>query len=138
MARLWYTVVQCRKSLPLCHILVISISAGNTLYNMQSLDSNGANDWQLCACGRTFAQPSASNNHKCTCPKTRKRLSSALDGAKERWTGNKRRKVNLQVHEPSEASELVNQPGLMGAPSPSTHQDSVSTIESIYFNNHNY
>jgi uncharacterized protein YaiE (UPF0345 family) len=92
-------------------------------HNMQSLDSNGTNDWQLCACGRTFAQPSAS---KRKCLKTKKCLSSALDSAKEKWAGNKCRKVNTQVHEPE--SESANQPGLMRAPSPSIHsQDSVST-----------
>jgi hypothetical protein len=91
---------------------------------MQSPDVQDIpNDWQLCACGRTFAQPSASNNHKRTCPKTRKRLSSALNRAKERWSVNKRRKVDV-----AESSGSANQrfmPGLMRKPSPGKPQDSV-------------
>src|SRR5262247_1229805 len=52
-------------------------------------------DYQMCLCGRSFSQPSAFNNHKRTCPKSRKRLSSALEKAKQLWSRKKRRRLDL-------------------------------------------
>jgi hypothetical protein len=48
---------------------------------------------QSCICGRTFSVPQAYTCHKRSCQKTKKRLSSALEKAKEFWQINKRRKV---------------------------------------------
>src|ERR1700733_13753170 len=64
------------------------------------------NDWQTCSCGRTFDQPSAYSKHNRTCSKTKKRLSSALQQAREKWTGSsaKRRRVDMTA-EPSVSQE---------------------------------
>lgn len=48
-----------------------------------------------CACGRVFAQPSALANHTRSCTKAKKRLSSALDLARQKWTIRKRRRIAL-------------------------------------------
>jgi hypothetical protein len=82
-------------------------------------------DWQSCLCGRTFSQPNAYSNHKCKCSKTKKRLSTALEKAKEKWTGKKRRKLNPPDSE-SSASTSQPMPGLMRAPSPNASLDLVS------------
>jgi hypothetical protein len=46
---------------------------------------------QVCVCGRTFSVPQAYTFHQRSCQKTKKRLSSALDKAKEVWQSKKRR-----------------------------------------------
>jgi hypothetical protein len=48
---------------------------------------------QVCVCSRTFSVPQAYTFHKRSCQKTRKRLSSALDKAKEVWQSKKRQKM---------------------------------------------
>jgi hypothetical protein len=48
---------------------------------------------QDCVCGRTFSVPQAYTCHKRSCQKTKKRLSGALEKAKEAWQVEKRRKV---------------------------------------------
>jgi hypothetical protein len=48
---------------------------------------------QACACGRTFSVPQAYTCHKRSCQKTKKRLSCALEKAKEVWQAKKRRKT---------------------------------------------
>jgi hypothetical protein len=48
---------------------------------------------QHCVCGRTFSVPQAYSCHKRSCQKTKKRLSGALEKAKEAWQVKKRRKV---------------------------------------------
>jgi hypothetical protein len=48
-----------------------------------------------CDCGRLFAQPSALVKHRRTCQKAKKRLSSALDKAKQAWTGRKQRRLDI-------------------------------------------
>jgi hypothetical protein len=48
---------------------------------------------QVCVCGRTFSVPQAYTCHKRSCQKTKKRLSSALDKAKEVWQSRKCRKM---------------------------------------------
>jgi hypothetical protein len=70
---------------------------------MERFGSNSEVDGQHCSCGRTFDQLSAFNKHKRTCSKTKKRLSSALELAREKWLGTsaKRRRVGL-------AEPLVN------------------------------
>ena len=99
---------------------------------MQRSDgSTASTSWQLCACGRTFAQPNASSKHKRTCPQTRKRLSSALDSAKERWTGNKRFKAS-RADLPSESVAHPLMPGLMRAPS-TTHDTDLELVCILFF-----
>ena len=57
---------------------------------------------QSCFCGRIFTQAYAYTNHSRNCKKTKTRLSSALEKAKERYY--KRRKTE------------VTQSGAMGSP----------------------
>jgi hypothetical protein len=75
-------------------------------------------DWQTCSCGRTFDQPSAYSKHNRTCSKTKKRLSSALQQAREKWTGSsaKRRRIDT-VAEPSVSHE-PSMAGLSRIPDP--------------------
>lgn len=49
-----------------------------------------------CVCGRAFSQLNAFTNHIRTCPRSKKRLSSALESAKEKWTTRKRRRVAVE------------------------------------------
>ena len=48
---------------------------------------------QVCVCGCTFSVPQAYTCHKHSCQKTKKRLSSALDKAKEVWQSSKCQKM---------------------------------------------
>ena len=48
---------------------------------------------QSCLCGRIFSVPQAYTCHKRSCQKTKKRLSGALEKAKEIWQAKKRRKT---------------------------------------------
>lgn len=48
---------------------------------------------QVCICGRTFSVQQAYTYHKRSCEKTKKRLSGALEKAKEVWQANKRRRM---------------------------------------------
>ena len=50
---------------------------------------------QSCVCGRIFTQTYAYTNHSRNCKKTKTRLSSALEKAKERYHANKRRKTEV-------------------------------------------
>jgi hypothetical protein len=50
---------------------------------------------QVCVCGRTFSVLQAYTFHKRSCQKTKKRLSSALDKAKEVWKSKKHRKMEV-------------------------------------------
>ena len=50
---------------------------------------------QSCLCGRIFTQTYAYTNHSRNCKKTKTRLSSALEKAKERYYANKRRKTEV-------------------------------------------
>lgn len=47
----------------------------------------------VCVCGRSFLQLSAFTNHKRTCHLSKKRLSGALEKAKQLWRGTKRRRL---------------------------------------------
>jgi hypothetical protein len=46
----------------------------------------------FCLCGRTFHQPGAFAYHKRGCKQSKKRLSGALEKAKEQWGAKKRRR----------------------------------------------
>lgn len=54
---------------------------------------------QSCLCGRVFTQTYAYTNHSRNCKKTKTRLSSALEKAKERYFANKRRKTEVTQSE---------------------------------------
>jgi hypothetical protein len=49
--------------------------------------------FQTCACGRTFSLPQAYTYHKRGCQRTKKRLSGALERAREVWQAKKRQKT---------------------------------------------
>lgn len=66
-----------------------------------------------CCCGRGFLQPNAFSKHQKSCKKSKTRLSSALDSAKENW--NRLKKARL------EARETLN------PASPTSHSTSTST-----------
>lgn len=50
-----------------------------------------------CCCGRGFLQPNAFSNHQKSCKKSKTRLASALDSAKENW--NRLKKARLEARE---------------------------------------
>jgi hypothetical protein len=56
--------------------------------------------FEVCCCGRTFTVPQAYTFHKRSCNKTKKRLSSALDKAKDIWQAKKRRKLEEKQSDP--------------------------------------
>lgn len=58
--------------------------------------------YQVCACGRTFSVLQAYSYHKRSCQKTKKRLASALEKAKEVWEAKKRRKNEEKLATPVE------------------------------------
>jgi hypothetical protein len=72
---------------------------------------------QVCICGRTFSVQQAYTYHKRSCEKTKKRLSGALEKAKEVWQANKRRRME------EKAAKVA-----LGGPS---HLDKVPVSESI-------
>jgi hypothetical protein len=51
--------------------------------------------YQMCVCGRNFSVPQAYTFHKRSCQQTKKRLSGALDKAKEVWHSKKRRTTEM-------------------------------------------
>jgi len=61
---------------------------------------------EVCICGRTFSVPQAYTCHKRTCQKTKKRLASALDKAREVWEARKRKRTEKKVTEAG-PSQLV-------------------------------
>jgi hypothetical protein len=78
------------------------------------MQSSGPNEFGnsglICLCGRSFTQQSALSKHQRACQKSKKRLISALDKAKEVWVGRKKQKHD------NDRSLLL--PGLTRAPSP--------------------
>jgi hypothetical protein len=50
---------------------------------------------QACICGHVFSVPQAYSCHKCSCEKSKKQLSGALERAKEVWQVKKCRKVEV-------------------------------------------
>jgi len=75
---------------------------------------------QSCLCGRIFTQTYAYTNHSRNCKKTKARLSSALEKAKERFYANKRRKTEVTQSEAtgSPRMEEVVQTEAPGSPPP--------------------
>ena len=51
----------------------------------------------MCICGHSFSQATALTNHKRSCKSSKKRLSSALEKARQLWTGSKRRRLEVGV-----------------------------------------
>ena len=82
-----------------------------------------------CLCGRSFSHTSALSNHIRSCQKTKKRLSGALDKAREVRSEKKRRRLDHEDSEPN----MINQPsssGLISAPHPVTPME--SAVEVMY------
>lgn len=92
---------------------------------------------QSCVCGRVFTQTYAYTNHSRNCKKTKTRLSSALEKAKERYYANKRSKTEVtqseatgsprieevvQTEAPGSPPAAVASPLNDAAPPDSTHQ----------------
>jgi hypothetical protein len=48
---------------------------------------------EVCVCGRSFCTPGAMKKHLRACTKSKKRLSGALDKAKDLWRTRKRRRL---------------------------------------------
>lgn len=71
-----------------------------------SLDSAAC---ATCFCGRSFLQQSAFSNHERVCQKSKKRLSSVLEKAKELWIARKRRRID-----PGPGEIMVNEHPLAG------------------------
>jgi hypothetical protein len=66
------------------------------------MDLPSTSTWsQTCICGRTFLLPQAYTFHKRSCQKTKKRLASALEKAKECWQAKKRQKTEGEAFGPS-------------------------------------
>src|SRR5262245_7327775 len=61
----------------------------------------------VCVCGRSFSQLNAFSNHSRSCLKSKKRLSTVLDKAKQQWSSNKRRRLGFD-------DPPVNQPSTSG------------------------
>lgn len=80
------------------------------------MESVSFTEYHSCACKRTFQQESALTKHQRTCPKTKKRLSSALAKAKEIWNGKKRRRTVGPVGETPDTTTLPVAPGLIPIP----------------------
>jgi hypothetical protein len=64
---------------------------------------------QACICGRVFSVPQAYTFHKRSCQKTKKRLSCALEKAKEVWQAKKRRKTEEATRIEETADSPSNQ-----------------------------
>ena len=60
------------------------------------LEVNG----QCYTCDRAFDQPSTYNKHKWTCSKTKRRLSSALELAREKWLRTNAKQQQVELAEP--------------------------------------
>lgn len=63
---------------------------------------------QVCSCGRTFSVPQAYTYHKRSCQKTKKRLATALEKAKEVLHARKRQKTegmaqNQELNDPTDS-----------------------------------
>lgn len=83
---------------------------------------------QTCACGRSFSQENSFNKHRRVCQKSKKRLSSALDKAKQLWTGKKRRRLN-----PDDSETTVDGPSFAGlAPISSLEPQGVVEVGNIF------
>jgi hypothetical protein len=67
---------------------------------------------QACACGRLFSVPQAYTCHKCSCQKTKKWLSCALEKAKEVWQAKKHRKTEEGTQSEAAHSESRLNEGL--------------------------
>src|ERR1700722_4326816 len=78
------------------------------------------NDWQTCSCGRTFDQPSAYSKHNWTCSKMKKHLSSALQQAREKWTGSSAKHWRVDMAAEPSVSQVPCMAGLSHIPETTT------------------
>jgi hypothetical protein len=65
---------------------------------------------QACVCGRTFSAPHTYTHHMRTCPQTKKRLSSALENAREVLQEKKRRKMEDMIQREALLVDTSNHP----------------------------
>jgi hypothetical protein len=77
---------------------------------------------QSCLCGRIFTQTYAYTNHSRICKKTKTRLSSALEKAKERYYANKRHKTQVTQSETTSSPRMeeIVQAEAPGSPLPTS------------------
>jgi hypothetical protein len=84
-----------------------------------SMLRSGLSDGSLvCICGRSFSQATALSNHERSCQSSKKRLSSALENVRQRWTSSKRRRIH-RIRTPE-----VNEPP------PAMPESSLATVDS--------
>lgn len=92
---------------------------------------------QTCPCGRTFSLPQAYTCHKRSCEKTKKRLSGALEKAKNVWRAKKRQKLDeLAANEVLAGSSNMNVIPVSSptdsVPTPLAQNVTVSSYSSIF------
>ena len=84
---------------------------------------------QVCVCGRTFSVPQAYTGHKRSCQKTKKRLSSALDKAKEVWQSRKCWKMQSPTMEnPPDQNVAIEQESTVVALAWSLHHSQIDYV----------
>ena len=93
----------------------------------QSMMPTSSRDY-LCPCGRSFQQDSALTKHQRTCSKTKKRLSSALETAKEVWRDKKRRRTSSTLTGCSEDVAETQLPGLLPTPAVADATESFAEV----------
>jgi hypothetical protein len=72
--------------------------------------------FQACVCGRTFTVPQGFFYHQRSCLKEKKRLSDALEKAREVLRARKRRKMSQQIGEGSSNQNVPAEQLLNGDP----------------------
>ena len=82
----------------------------------------------ICACGRTFTLENAITNHTRTCLTSKKRLSSALEGVKAKWTVKKRRRLAV---EGSSSGSTLDSTGLIPLPSVAVDDQSMMQLDQV-------
>ena len=85
---------------------------------------------QGCICGRTFTAPQGYTNHLRVCKKTKTRLSSALDKARQIWQANKRRKTEAAQLEATGSRKMED------ASLPDIHQQVGFSAMDLSFQHH--
>jgi hypothetical protein len=92
--------------------------------------------YETCICGRTFYLPCALTIHLRTCSKSKKRLSRALDKAKEKWMSRKRMRLEGSGRTQQMGMELHSlTPKISGSQSQQADADNVTGITET--TNHN-
>ena len=87
----------------------------------------------LCPCGRAFQQDSMLTKHQRTCLKTKKRLFSALERAKEVWKDRKWRWTSSTLTQCSDdlAATQLSLPGLLPTPAAMVVADATESFAEV-------